>query len=56
MNEINGWENYFSNEIIVKANDPHKNVLSINMKEVEPYDLMFENHMQPKKKVQKIIQ
>jgi len=33
-----------------RKNDPCKNVLSTNMKVVEPYDLTFENHMQPKKK------
>jgi hypothetical protein len=48
MNEINGWELFFSNETIIKASDLRKNVLSTNMKEVEPYDLTFENHMQPK--------
>jgi hypothetical protein len=53
MNEINGWENHFSNEIIIKASDPHKNVLSTNMKEIEPYELMFENHMQRTKKSSK---
>jgi len=25
-------------------------MLSTNMKEIQPYDLMFENHIQPKKK------
>jgi hypothetical protein len=38
MNEINGWESLFRNETIIKTRDPHKNVLSTNMKEVEPYD------------------
>jgi hypothetical protein len=33
-----------------RKNDHYKNVLSTNMKVVEPYDLTFENHMQPKKK------
>jgi len=28
-------------------------MLSTNMKEVEPYDLSFENHMQSKKKCSK---
>jgi hypothetical protein len=28
-------------------------MLSTNIKEVEPYDLMFENDMQPKKKCSK---
>ncbi len=41
---------FFSNKIIIKASDHHKNMLSTNMKEVEPYDLLFENHMQSKKK------
>ncbi len=41
---------YFFKWNIIKANDPCKNVLSTHTKQVEPYDLMFENHMQPKKK------
>jgi hypothetical protein len=44
---------YFFKWNIIKARDPHKNVLSTHMKEIEPYDLMFENHMQPKKKCSK---
>ncbi len=55
MNEINGWKNLFSNETIIKASDWQKNTLFTNMKEVEPYDLTCENHMQPKKNVQKKI-
>ncbi len=34
-----------------RKNDLCKNMLSTNMKDVEPYDLTFENHMQPKKNV-----
>jgi hypothetical protein len=38
-----------------RKNDLCKNMLSTNMKDVEPYDLTFENHMQPKKKCLKIL-
>jgi uncharacterized protein involved in tolerance to divalent cations len=49
MNEIKGVIS-FQTKIIIKTSDPCKNMLSTNMKEIEPYDLMFENHMQPKEK------
>jgi hypothetical protein len=49
MNEIKGVIS-FQTKIIIKTSDPRKSMLSTNMKEIEPYDLMFENHMQPKKK------
>jgi hypothetical protein len=50
MNEIKGVI-FFQTKIIIKPSDPRKSMLSTNMKEIEPYNLMFENHMQPKKNV-----
>jgi hypothetical protein len=44
-----GIKNFKWNVFI--ASDLRENVLSTHMKEVEPYDLMLENHMQPKKKI-----
>ncbi len=43
IHQTNGWENLFSNEIIDNANNPHKNILFINTKEIEPYDVSYEN-------------
>jgi hypothetical protein len=41
------------NEIIYKKKWFVQNVLSANMKDVEPYDLTFKNYMQPKFKCSK---
>ncbi len=36
------------NEIIDNAINPHKNILFINTKEIEPYDVSYENFAQSK--------
>jgi hypothetical protein len=38
--EINGWENIFSNEIIIDASNPKKNPLLTSAKKIKPCDLM----------------
>ncbi len=42
--------NMMMNEIFYKKKRFVQNVLFVNMKDVEPYDLTFKNYMQPKKK------
>jgi hypothetical protein len=48
--QTNGWEILFSNEIIDNASNPHKNMLFTNTKEIEPYDVSYENFAQSKYK------
>jgi hypothetical protein len=43
----NGWEKLFPNEIISNVINPHKNILLTNTKNVEPYDLSYENFAHP---------
>ncbi len=50
IHQTNGWEILFSNEIIDNANNPHKNILFTNTKEIEPYDVSYENFAQSKNK------
>jgi hypothetical protein len=38
------------NEIIGNASNPHKNIFFINTKEIEPYDVSYENFAQSKNK------
>ncbi len=38
------------NEIIDNASNPHKNILFTNTKEIEPYDVSYENFAQSKNK------
>jgi hypothetical protein len=40
----------FSNEIIDDASNPHKNILLTNTKDIEPYDVSYENLTQSKNK------
>jgi hypothetical protein len=43
IHETNGWKNILKNRIIIESNNPHKNSLVTNVKEVEQYDLTYEN-------------
>jgi hypothetical protein len=43
IHQTNGWENLFLNEIINNASNPHKNILFINTKKIEPFDVSYEN-------------
>lgn len=47
IHEKNGWEKLFPNEIISNVINPHKYVLFANTKNVEPYDLSYENFAHP---------
>jgi hypothetical protein len=47
IHEKNGWEKIFPNEIINSASNPHKNILFTNTKNIEPYDLSYENFAHP---------
>ncbi len=43
FHQTNGWEIFVLNEIIDSASNPHKNILFIDPKEIEPYDVSYEN-------------
>jgi hypothetical protein len=45
IHEINGWENINLDELILAITDSQK-LLLINMKEIEPYDLIYEHAFQ----------
>jgi len=46
--QTNGWEILFSNGIIDNASNPHENLLFNNTKEIEPYDVSYENFAKSK--------
>jgi hypothetical protein len=50
FHQTNGWEILFSNETIDNASNPHKNILFTNTKEIELYDVSYENFAQSKNK------
>jgi hypothetical protein len=45
IHEINDWEFFFQNEIIIETNNSHKNSLPINFNEVEKHDLTYKIHI-----------
>jgi len=52
-NEWKKWVGIFFQIKLLSSKWSSPKMLSTNMKEVEPYDLPFENHMQCKKKCSK---
>jgi hypothetical protein len=50
IHQTNGWEILFLNEIIDNESNPHKKILITNTKEIEPYDVSYENFTQSKNK------
>jgi hypothetical protein len=49
IHQTNGWEILFSNKLIYNASNLHKNILFTNTKEIEPYDVSYENFAKSKK-------
>jgi hypothetical protein len=43
IHQRDGWEILFSNKLIYNASNPHRNILFTNIKEIEPYDVPYEN-------------
>jgi hypothetical protein len=46
LHQTNGWK--IPNEIIDNVNNPHKNTLFSGTKDIEPYDVSYENFAQQK--------